>query len=205
MKTFFPSPSSLILTLVLLLLAGCVDELPGPEEAAVVGTEPATDVASKAPAVLDLTGDWAWSAVTLVLAKPLIFDLGFFAGIDPEGPITRMLCPSSGILTISTQNGASFSGSATQVNELCTTQGGQTALPPFPPSLNVVDGQISGHSFSYTNVGNIPDAPPIPCHFKGAIRVQGGVAVELKGTGQCEVPKDFGPPGKVLHFVATRL
>ena len=208
MKTFTLLPCMLTLSLLLLLLPGCVDTISGPETAAAAGTEPgvehAADAASKAPAAPDVTGAWSWSLVTLVLAKPLVFELGLFGDITPEGPITRMLCPSSGTMTISAQSGGAFSGSQTQSNDLCTTQGGQTGLPPFPPFLDVVDGEIKGHSFSFTSQANIPNVPPIPCHYKGSISVAGGVAVEMKGTGQCEVPKEFGPPGKVLHFVATR-
>lgn len=204
MKATNHSPYVLLLTLPLLLLAGCSDNPIGPGEA--VGPEFAIGTTSKASVAPDLIGDWAWTEVTLVLATPFVLDLGLFGNIEPEGPITRLLCPSSGVLTIDAQNGGSFSGSTTQTPGLCTTQGGQTGPAPFPPFLEVGDSQILGRSFSYTLFADIPNVPRIPCHYQGAIRVADGVAVELHGTGACEVPDEFGVGnGKVLDFVATRL
>jgi hypothetical protein len=180
------------------LLTGC-------SEAPITGPDPLlespeTAASSTTP---DVSGTWQWNEVTLVLASRFAVE-NFFPGIDPEGPITRMTCPSAGVLT-AVQNGSSFSGSSPQDPSTCTTQGGQSGPAPFPPFLDLVDGEIRGRSFSFTFVAEgPPGADDILCHYRGAIRVEDGEAVELHGTGVCELPSEFGNPGRILAFSATR-
>lgn len=190
----------LLLALPLLLVA-CADGLTGDADPADARTPPA------------LLGAWEWSEVSVLFIPPEVLASengpGLFGPIEPEGPLTRIACPSSGVLTIGaqsdTQNGSAFSGASTQVSDTCISEGGQAGPAPFPPFLDLVDGTTRGRRFDFTFVAEgPPGAPPIPCAYKGRVRVQGGIAVEMRGTGTCDVPDALGPDSKVFGFRATR-
>ena len=147
-------------------------------------TEPVSDfTGALTPAWLkaaDLSGTWQWWQTTKVAARP--FTAVLF-GIQPEGPITQFTCESAGQLTINAVTASTFVGSATQ-SSICVTRGGIVFNPSlFPPSLHVANGEIRGHSFrfDFTDGG-------IPCPQAGAIHVQNGTAVELRGSGDCALP-----------------
>jgi hypothetical protein len=129
-------------------------------------------------------------------------------GVAPEGPRTILNCESGGVLTIN-QTGDTFTGSATQ-SSLCETKGGvQVVPPPFPPALDVIDGRINGRHISFTF-----GAGPVPCPYTASVRVTGGSATALVGTGRCIVPgHPQSPlpvpppplaPTKTIEWVATR-
>lgn len=179
MKTFITIPKALILTLGLLLLAGC-DDNPAESEDNV-----------------DISGTYEWSEITrLELHESLVTE---FFGIEPEGTMTTLTCPSWGSLTI-TQNGSTFTGEGTQ-SAACTTEGGQAVVPmAFPPSLSLVDGVIEDQQFRFTF-----DTGVFPCLYEGVIQHEGGT-LNLVGSGHCEPP--FPPElsrDEIFHFIATRL
>lgn len=180
--------------LSVLLLAGCSDT-------SVLGPDLATETPTSAVKVTpDVSGSWEWSEVTEIKATPIA---AFIFGVVPEGPITHLTCPSSGVLTI-TQNGSTFSGSSTQTPGTCTTRGGQTGQPPFPPTLELVNGNIQGRSFRFSFLVEGPlGEPPMPCNYRGALRVTGGATSAFQGSGSCEVPPELGSD-KILHFTAVR-
>lgn len=192
---------TLLLALAASLTACSADDLTG-------DASPAD--ARAAPTLL---GTWAWSEVSVIDATPGVLangGLDLFGGIEPEGPLTRLACPGSGVLTIAaqsdTQSGSAFSGPSTQAETTCYSEGGQSGIGPFPPFIDLVDGETRGRRFDFTFVAEgPPGAPPIPCHYRGRIRVEGGVAVEMFGRGECDVPDVLGPDSKVLDFHATRV
>lgn len=168
------------LVLAVALLIGCSDAAPT-----------APDLAQAQP-VPDVSGTWEWSEVTHIRATPFAAEVVF--GVTPEGPVTHFTCPSSGTLTV-VQSGATFSGTSTQNPSLCTTQGGQTAPGPFPPTLDLVDGELRGRSLRFSF-----DAGAFPCHYRGAFLAS---TDEWRASGSCEVPPEFGTD-KIVGFVATR-
>ena len=142
--------------------------------------------------VIDLSGRWAWSETVVALFPPFIAGL---IGIEPEGPVTHATCYDAGLMTI-VQTGDAFVGTATQTTT-CTTRGGQQYVPPsFPPLLDVLNGRIHGRSFSFDFSEG--------CPYHGTVSLVGDVAVQIGGTGKCEV---FLHPGllKTLTWQATRL
>ena len=162
---------------------------------------PAGRVVATASASPDIGGVWQWRQTTRIAARPFAAQLVF--GIAPEGPMTQITCESGGELTIVPQTESTFVGSATQSSE-CRTQGGVVFNPvpfPFPPALQVENGEILGHNFrfDFTSGG-------LPCPQTGAIRVHDGQAVELRGTGDCRLPDEHQLVGsyKDVQFVATR-
>lgn len=164
-------------------------------------TEPVSDLAGAvAPDRLsasDLDGTWQWWEKTTVAARPLTAAM---FGIPPEGPMTHFTCESGGQLTITAVTGTTFVGSATQSSE-CVTRGGFVFNPPlFPASLQLVNGEIRGHSFRFDF-----SAGGIPCPHAGAIRVHGGTPMELRGSGDCALPNasDVGQY-KDVQFLAWR-
>jgi hypothetical protein len=141
-------------------------------------------LASVTGADLDVDGVWDWRETTMLHLRPAAVAL---FGIAPEGPITTFRCEAAGELTI-TQNGAQFSGSATQSSQ-CTTGGGVVFDPSavFGNSWDLVNGQLQGRSFSFTVA-----TAAFPCPYRGAVRVTGGVVTALQATGHCEVPRELG-------------
>ncbi|WP_412069166.1 hypothetical protein [Rubrivirga sp. IMCC43871] len=176
MRAVFP------LLLALALVAGCSDAAPT-----------ASDLADARP-VLDVSGTWDWSEVTHIRATPFAAEAVF--GVTPEGPVTRLSCPSAGTLTV-TQTGETFSGTSTQAPAVCTTHGGQTAPAPFPPTLDIA-GEVRGRRLRFTF-----ETGGFPCHYRGRLRASGGSPTEWRARGSCEVPPELGKD-KILGFVATR-
>ena len=168
-------------------------------------TTPLANAPLAAAAPIDISGTWDWHEVSRVVlteeAAPM-FD------VTPEGPRTILNCESGGTLTIN-QVGNTFTGFATQ-SSLCETKGGVQVVPPvFPPALDVIDGRINGRHISFTY-----GAGPIPCPYTASIRMTGGTAEALVGTGRCiipghpqsplPVPPPPIAPGKTIEWVATR-
>lgn len=192
-----------LLALLLILLVACsADDLTGDASPADARTSPA------------LLGTWEWSAVSVIDATPGVLASedgpGLFGPIEPEGPLTRLTCPGSGVMTVNaqsdTRNGSAFSGSSTQAPTTCYSEGGQAGLGPFPPVLGLTDGTTRGRRFDFTfTAEGPPGAPPIPCRYRGRILVDGGLAVEMRGRATCDVPEVLGPDSKVLDFHATRV
>jgi hypothetical protein len=169
---------------------GCARSGPtSPTGATGPGQESATQ-----PTTLELAGVWNWSETTEIKATA---PAAAFFGLTPEGPITHIACTSSGELTVA-QNGADFTGAATQ-SSLCRTQGG-VVFDPFPlfPDAWTMGGTLTGRSISFT-----VETGGFPCHYRGSARVNGGTVEELRATGGCDVPKEIGHD-KILGFVATR-
>lgn len=172
---------------VLLLGTACADDrttvLPSdPSQAALVNAAP------------DLAGVWDWSERTTLHLRPAAVAL---FGIAAEGPVTTLNCEAWGELTLS-QNGAQFSGSATQ-NSWCVTKGGISFDPSaaFGPGWDLVDGRITGRNVSFT-----VQTVAFPCPYRGSVRVSGGQVTELSANGHCEVPKELG--NDRIRWSATR-
>lgn len=191
-----------LIILAILLLAGCSDEAPTSVDLGSVEPSSAPETAA-AQQVPDLTGTWAWSETTVIqVREPYVVP---FFGIQPEGPITHVRCDSEGTLSLN-QTGSTFNGSGTQ-SSTCVTQGGQAVPAPFPPTLTLIDGEVRGRSFRFTyDAGPFPTGETIFCPYQGSIRVEGDMAVELKGHGDCLLPneQEFGHD-HVLDFEAARL
>ena len=187
--------------LTLFLAGACSDAALPLTTPALTHSGPATTTPAVAPASIDISGPWTWRQTTRMAVRPFAAELIF--GIAPEGPMTQITCESGGELTIVPQTASTFVGSATQSSE-CRTNGGVVFNPvpfPFPAVLQVENGQISGlhFQFDFTAAGG-------PCPQKGSIRVVGGSAVELRGTGDCTLPDEHALVGgyKDVQFVATR-
>jgi hypothetical protein len=147
--------------------------------------------------VVDLSGIWQWRQTTQMTLRSFVAQM--FFGIDPEGPTTHVRCESTGTLTLAMQTDSTFTGSTTQ-SSVCRTQDG-VVFAAFPPTLQVENGRILGHSFSFdfTSGG-------FPCPQTGSIEVRDGQAVELRGTGDCSLPIEPPLAGsyKDIQLVATR-
>jgi hypothetical protein len=140
---------------------------------------------------VNLSGHWAWSETVTTIFPPFIAGI---VGIEPEGPVTHATCYDAGVLTL-VQTGDTFVGTATQTST-CTTRGGQQYQPPFPPTLEVLGGQIHGQSFEFEFSGG--------CPYRGTASLVDGVVVRIGGTGKCEI---FLHPAllKTVSWQATRL
>jgi hypothetical protein len=178
--------------LAALLAAGC-DGGPGtaPTGPSAAGAASAA-VAAAAP--VDVSGEWSWRE-EVVLQVPTAF-LPFF-GIEPEGPVTIGRCVNSGEMTL-VQQGAAFSGSASQT-AACVTRGGQLFSPPaFGPTVVIADGVMTGRSLRF--VFGVGDVPCI--HHAVIADIEDGRAVRLRGGGRCIPP---GHPLSPLAFLGLDL
>jgi hypothetical protein len=158
----------------------------------------------------DVGGTWTWNSHEQLTVPPFVAQLIF--GIQPEGPVTRIRCDTTGTLTLS-QSGATFAGSATQ-QAVCETGKGHVFVPPpaaVPPTMDVVEGRINGHSIEFVFTGGL-----LSCPYNGVITsFANGTATGLRATGRCIVPGDprspvpLDPPpagtSKTLELTATRL
>ena len=142
-----------------------------------------------AGAVADVSGSWTWSNVEQLTLPDFVAAM---FGLPVEGPITHVICESSGTMQL-TQAGASFSGSIERNAASCETKGGFDFMPSpdfSPPFLDVVDGSIQGRSIHFTTVGG-----PLFAPHQGVIsEVESGVATALKATGRTIVPGDPKSP-----------
>lgn len=169
--SFRPIP---IFTLLGILSAGgCRPDVAAPT--ALSGPELAMTARSNAQdAAIDISGTWTWSETVTTIIPPLIAG---FIGITPEGPVTQATCSDFGTFNL-VQTGNTFAGTATQTSA-CITKGGQEYTPPFPPTLDIVDGRIAGQGIEFSFSGE--------CPYHGVISLSGGTAVQLRGTGKCEI------------------
>jgi hypothetical protein len=165
-------------------------------------SEPAGDVQVETAALavvganVDLTGVWSWHEKTHIHVRQDY--VGLF-GIAPVGPVTHLICESSGQDLVIAQNGAGFSGQTSQSSACTVPQApGVTPVPPFPPALTLVDGHIRGRSIRFTL-----DTGGFPCSYHGSVRVLDGVATEIRATGSCAVPADIGTD-EIVEWRAVR-
>lgn len=159
-----------------LLLAACIGDsplAPGPTAQRDASTTPAAFSTAQADAI-DLGGTWNWSETVKTIFPPLIAGI---IGIVPEGPVTHATCYDTGTMTL-IQTGSTFVGTATQ-SSICTTSGGQQYAPPFPPTLDILDGRIEGRSIDFSFSEG--------CPYQGTVSLDGGIAVQIGGTGMCEI------------------
>jgi hypothetical protein len=182
------------LALTVLLAAGCGPDT-GPTASNDMDPAAATSSAALVGPALDVDGPWVWSETTVLKLRPVAAAI---FGIEPEGPLTHIECESWGELIL-TQNGAAFAGPSNQ-SSWCVTAGGHEFDPSggFPASLDLVDGQLQGRALRFTFETGV-----FPCHYKGAVRVDGGQVTELHATGACEVPAELGND-KILNWTAVR-
>jgi hypothetical protein len=174
--------------LAALSVAGCASDVVSPPPSALA---PRVTASARGGApVIDLSGTWVWSETVTTIIPPFIASI---LGITPEGPVTHATCYDAGILTL-VQSGRTFVGTATQT-ATCTTRGGQQYQPPFPSTLEVLDGRIDGRSLEFTFSGD--------CPYHGSASLAGGVVVGIGGTGKCAV--DLHPALlKTVTWQATR-
>lgn len=176
-------------------------ELPAPS---LQSEEAAGHSSLAANAVVDLSGPWIWTHLTVFVlptevAKAVVpaqsWDL-------LEGPVTRITCHVSGTMSLA-QNGSAFSGTATQAAS-CETRTVPAFVPPpfvFQPAFTVDNGQVTGHAFQFSHVVEGEDA----CVNLGSARVVGGVAVGWRATGMCDIPiPDHPKVAKTTIWEATR-
>jgi hypothetical protein len=175
-------PTILAFAITTLLLAGCSGDSPlAPrptaqrDASAASQSSAATPVFSAAQgAAIDLGGTWNWSETVTTIFPPLIAGI---IGIEPEGLVTHATCYDNGTLTL-VQTDNTFVGTATQTST-CTTNGGQRYTPPFPPTLDILDGRIDGRSIDFSFSEG--------CPYQGTVSLDGGIAVQIVGTGKCQV------------------
>lgn len=194
--------ATLFVALAASSLLACSDEVAGPAD---VGSVVAVEASAVAPA--SVGGEWSWSSEEQVKFPPFV---AFNLGIVPEGDNTHARCESSGGMTL-VQAGASFSGTATKEQNLCTTNGGQTFQQP-QSEFFVVGGEVQGNSLHFS----FESATVRPCpHAATVIAVDGSIATELRGTGHCLLPghpestspTELPPPAgttKTLRWDASR-
>jgi hypothetical protein len=185
--------------LALLLLPACDDA--GPSAPLAEGVTATTAASGQAPtmqAALDLSGEWAWTESNRIMLRPPAVAL--FSGLAVEGPITTLMCHSTGGLTLS-QGGSGLAGSMNQTSTCRTrTTPSFDPYPTFPHSLQIIGGEVQGRSIAFT-LSTGPDS--FDCHYRGAIRVTDGVATEIHATGSCDVPSELGTE-KITEWKAVR-
>ena len=153
------------------------------------GSEDANGTPTQASAYnISGTSQWEESNISVVP--------GFVAaliGLEDEGPTLHLTCESGGTMTF-TQEGMTFSGSATQGGE-CFTQDGQGPFYPFPSSLDITNGEITGRSIRF-QFGT--------CTYRGRLVVVHNCSVlAIAATGNC--PEFFTPASlKTVSFTAIR-
>jgi hypothetical protein len=152
----------------------------------------ATGGANLQSEAVDLSGSWTWTADRITtIFPPLIAEI---LGIQPEGgAVTHATCEASGTMNLA-QTRDTFQGTATQAS-LCTTLGGQQIVSPFPSTIEIVDGRITGRSIHFLFD---PECP-----FQAAVSVSDGIAVALDGTGKC-APELHPGLLKTVSWRATR-
>lgn len=166
-------PNVLLALLAILWVGACRSDASSP-------TAPSGDrfsktaLASAQGASIDLSGTWSWSETVTTIIPPLIAGI---IGIVPEGPVTSATCYDSGTFSL-VQTGNTFAGTATQTTA-CITKGGQQYAAPFPPTLDILDGHIRGQSIDFLFGEG--------CPYRGTISLSEGVAVQIGGTGKCEI------------------
>lgn len=184
------------------LLTACSD-------GAVLATAPGEDHSVKIAAeAISVAGQWSWSSTEQLTVPDWVAAM---FGMPSEGPVTRLVCESSGTLELA-QDGSTFSGSGEQTSITCETGGGEVFVPPAefsPPFFSVVEGTIRGRSIQFVTGG------PLPSTKRGVISAAAaGVAQVLSATGRTIVPGHpqsplpaEPPPGgtsKTLNWEAVR-
>ena len=184
------------------LLTACSDGV-------LLATAPVNDHAARiSTEAISVAGDWNWSSTEQLTVPDWVAAM---FGMPSEGPVTRLVCESSGTLEL-IQNGSTFSGSGEQTSITCETGGGEVFVPPAefsPPFFSVVEGTIRGRSIQFVTGG------PLPSTKRGVISAfDGGVAEALSATGRTIVPGHpqspipaEPPPGgtsKTLSWEAVR-
>jgi len=168
----------------LAVLAGCA-ERSQPFEPVLV---PAL---SGQPAPPDISGTWTYDETSHLVLKPGS-DVLQITCLNPEGVLTIV------------QDGASFSGTLTHPVTTCQTKDGHAVPAPWDlPYEAVLTGRITGQAL-HIDQFDAPPGAPVHCPKNGALRVSGGVVVELRTTGRCDL--SFLPFPAVAHnsAIATR-
>jgi hypothetical protein len=182
----------LLPALVALVVAGCDRG---------VGTEPegpgaalAANAATGGANPVDVSGNWVTGGEYFI---HLSAEATPFFGVQPEGTRTLLSCEYSGTFAI-VQTGSSFSGSYTEAGD-CETPGGQSTQVVV--GGNIAGGTIRGRSVHYS-LFEIGGGPPVECPQQGAIvGIEGGVAVQMRGSGRCIEP---GHPKSILDVPPPR-
>lgn len=186
------------LAIVIIGLSGCGnDPLVAFDDSAELSAEVAPG--PNAAPVPDVEGNWLWEE-SVELTGPSDLVMFLFGIAEAEGPVMRVSCLTGGALQLS-QNGAEFTGQATQSAE-CETKGGQTASQtPFPPAFEI-EGDVKGHSIQFEAlVGE-----GFHCPYRGSLTIDGGTATAFNTTGRCDTPLEVNPNvTKSIYFRATRL
>jgi hypothetical protein len=180
------------LALAALLAAGCDGNSSTEPNDAHARREASVAVAGREP--VDVGGAWTWRE-TVVLQVPIAFAELF--GVEPEGPVTTGRCVNSGEMVL-VQQGATFTGTATQTAS-CVTRGGQVFSPPvFGPTVVISEGIMTGRSLRFVfGVGDVP------CIYHAVIAdIDDGRATRLRGGGRCIPP---GHPQSPLAFLELDL
>lgn len=174
---------------------GCTDSpVAGPGAPAI--SETAIGAAVAPPSI---AGDWVWAhrtvfviptdvAATIVATVALPF---------LDGPNTRIECHVSGTANL-VQNGASFSGSATQESDCALKEGPSFAMPfVYQSPFDISNGEIIGRSLQF-------DVLPL-CHNQGNLTVEGSTVTAWRVSGECEPPIPVHPRvGKTIRWEAER-
>jgi hypothetical protein len=149
-----------------------------------------TNVAPAAACTYRISGTWQWEELNISVVPGFVAGL---IGLEDEGPTLHLTCESGGTMSF-TQDGNTFSGSATQGGE-CITQGGQGPFYPFPSSLAITNGEITGRSIRF-QFGT--------CTYRGRLVVDHNCSVlAIAATGNC--PEVFTPASlKTVSFTAIR-
>lgn len=152
-----------------------------------------------AVSIPSIAGDWVWTHRTV-----FVIPTDVAATIVPpvalpflDGPNTRIECHVSGTADL-VQNGASFSGSATQESDCALKEG-----PSFPmlivyqSTFDISNGEITGRSLQF-------DVLPF-CHNQGNLTVDGSTVTAWRVSGECEPPIPVNPAvGKTISWEAER-
>lgn len=147
----------------------------------------------------DIAGDWVWTHRTV-----FVIPTDVAATIVPpvalpflDGPNTRIECHVSGTANL-VQNGASFSGSATQESDCALKEGPSFPMPiVYQSPFDISNGEITGRSLQF-------DVLPF-CHNQGNLTVDGSTVTAWRVSGECEPPIPVNPAvGKTIRWVAER-
>lgn len=194
------------LSILILTLAGCSDDLTSAEYAGSSLTSsnlsPSPSALSPSPAkvIPDLSGDWNWTESQQIVVTAELEGLWGLTDY-PDDPI-RITCTSGGRLEL-VQTGATFTGSGSQQSTCETPDGASTPTVPFPQGENAlgIEGYITGRAVHFEAlVGE-----GFYCPYKGSLKVGGGVATEMRASGRCETPFDAQPlTGSAISFNAVR-
>ena len=172
------------------LLPACAEDLPMDPSYRSEGL-----MGAGVPPVPFIGGSWEFEETVWVLQPS---ELNPVIGAPPsETPMTQVVCESTGTFEID-QDGATFDGTATQ-SVVCHVDG-VAFVPPefaFNPDFTIDQGILRGRSIWFETGHSLNI-----CDNRGSIRVEEGVAVEIKAVGDCPVP--FSPGEQHARWTLRR-